>query len=537
MLFSVLIKRIQKIIPRSFWLRILLVFVLFFSLFLLTQAFKEGFYCVDGFYHMKRAYLLRTEHFLGSMPWMQYTVFRDRSLDIALLFWVVLIPFTLGNLFWGAKLAVAFFAGLFFALFYWVLKKWQIKQKWLWMILLFLVSPAFLTMLNMARPHILAVSLFLLTIYLANGRKYLPLFCLTIFYTLAYEAFFISIFVSLIFVFSEIIFAKKFNWKLTLASLGGVVGGLSLHPYPRDYLYNINNALFRVPYYRFSGKLALGAGLYGSPADAFLQSLPLFLVLAVTLGIFLPQAKRFKALSVPKKIQIGGLFLLFLFALLINSAAGMLVYYLVPVGILLCAVMMQEYYSPQVERAVQRLFLKEKLLRRLALGLLAFWLCIFLIIAVRGTLLPDHSSHYKEGALWLAENTPSQSTVFQSNWDAFPALFFFNTHNYYLLGLDPPLMYQYDANLFWRWQNLVLCGMLTAHSKACRALLTDNQDFRRFQQISTLAEIHDFIRNDLNSQFIFADNEYKKFIARLKEDPQLFQERYADQYVTIFELK
>ena len=44
---------------------------------------------------------------------------------------------------------------------------------------------------------------------------------------------------------------------------------------------------------------------------------------------------------------------------------------------------------------------------------------------------------YRDGALWLARNTPAGSRVFTTGWDDFPHMFFWNTHNTYLVGLDP----------------------------------------------------------------------------------------------------
>lgn len=53
--------------------------------------------------------------------------------------------------------------------------------------------------------------------------------------------------------------------------------------------------------------------------------------------------------------------------------------------------------------------------------------------------LQDSRSHslYAGASTWLEENTPAGSLVFQTDWDDFPRLFFYNTHNTYLVGLDP----------------------------------------------------------------------------------------------------
>ena len=58
---------------------------------------------------------------------------------------------------------------------------------------------------------------------------------------------------------------------------------------------------------------------------------------------------------------------------------------------------------------------------------------------------------YADSSAWLEKNTPAGARVFQTDWDDFPRLFFYNTHNTYLIGLDPTYMQLYDADLYDLW--------------------------------------------------------------------------------------
>ena len=49
----------------------------------------------------------------------------------------------------------------------------------------------------------------------------------------------------------------------------------------------------------------------------------------------------------------------------------------------------------------------------------------------------DKSFVYAGAARWLTENTPPSSLVFNADWDDFPMLFFHDSHNAYVSGLDP----------------------------------------------------------------------------------------------------
>lgn len=537
-IFARQFQRLQFLIPKSHWKKVIAIFLIFSIVFLGLQWLREGLYGVDGFYHIKRAYLLRTERYLGDMSWMQFTVIKDRSLDIAFLFWVLLIPFTLGNLIWGAKLAVAFFGGIFFALFFVLLLRFKIKHCFWWLLLLLFASPSFIFMLNLARPHILAVSLVLLTLLFVIKHRYLPLFLLGLFYTLAYEVFFVYLVIVFSFVIGEIIFLKKFNLKLALASIGGILSGLLLHPYPYDYLWFVFNTLFRIPYYRFSGRLVLlGSGLHGAPAHTFLASIPFFLMFSFILIIFLPQRKKFLILPRGKKIILFSLSLLFVFFLASTFVSSMLIYYLIPLGILLFALVFQDFFSYQDFKPLIKLLKKDIIFKVALVFLILIWIFDFGLMVIKAVKSSTYFFHYQAGAEWLSQNTPARSIVFQSNWDSFPALFFYNHHNYYLVGLDPSVMYQYDPNLFWRWHNLVNCGLITTNSKICQTLIAENQDWDKFKDITSSQEIYDFIKNDFHSQYVFADKQYKQFIGRLEDNKELFKEQYSDNFVKIYRLK
>jgi len=63
---------------------------------------------------------------------------------------------------------------------------------------------------------------------------------------------------------------------------------------------------------------------------------------------------------------------------------------------------------------------------------------------------------YKNAANWLKQNTPKQSTIFNMDWDNFPELFYYNTDNYYIVGMDPTFMYEYDSKLYWMWYHITV---------------------------------------------------------------------------------
>ena len=63
-------------------------------------------------------------------------------------------------------------------------------------------------------------------------------------------------------------------------------------------------------------------------------------------------------------------------------------------------------------------------------------------------------TRYAPVSKWLSEHTLADSIVVQSDWDDWPMLFYFNTHNRYIVGLDPTFMYNFDPNLYASWAAL-----------------------------------------------------------------------------------
>jgi hypothetical protein len=59
--------------------------------------------------------------------------------------------------------------------------------------------------------------------------------------------------------------------------------------------------------------------------------------------------------------------------------------------------------------------------------------------------------HFAGASAWLVDNTPADTQVFQTDWDDFPRLFFYNHHNTYTIGLDPTYMQSYDPDLYDQW--------------------------------------------------------------------------------------
>ncbi len=105
-------------------------------------------------------------------------------------------------------------------------------------------------------------------------------------------------------------------------------------------------------------------------------------------------------------------------------------------------------------------------------------------------------------------NTPAGARVFQSDWDVFPRLFFYNTHNTYLVGLDPTYMQLYNPSLYNEWVDATQ---------------------GRIQDLSTV------ITRDFGCSYVITDWNHGDFLRVAMQDKGL-KEMYRDQYAIVFQV-
>ena len=115
---------------------------------------------------------------------------------------------------------------------------------------------------------------------------------------------------------------------------------------------------------------------------------------------------------------------------------------------------------------------------------------------------------YAGASAWLEKNTSPGARVFQTDWDDFPRLFFYNTHNTYLVGLDPTYMQLYDPELYNVWVEITQ---------------------------GDVEEPSELIASTFASQYIHTDLNHEDFLLVAQEDPGL-EEVYRDDQAVIFEV-
>jgi hypothetical protein len=115
---------------------------------------------------------------------------------------------------------------------------------------------------------------------------------------------------------------------------------------------------------------------------------------------------------------------------------------------------------------------------------------------------------YAGASAWLASHTPDGARVFQTDWDDFPRLFFYNTHNTYLIGLDPTYMQLADPKLYDLWVQITQ------------------------GKVENIAEV---VKEQFGARYIHSDLYHEGFIRAAEADAGL-KEVYRDDEAVVFEV-
>lgn len=470
------------------------VFILFLAL---VQFSTPDLPDNDGYYHIKLAYLMRTEGLKPEFSWLPLSILNPRDYsDHHFLFHVALIPFTFGDLREGAKIAAVFFASLAFLSTWYLLKNQRIAYAPLWALGLMAISEAFIYRMSIPRAQSLSLIMLMLGLDWLLRQKYTRLAVLGFIYVWLYDAF------PLLGVFAVVVFAarwiseRKPDLRLLLYPGIGIVLGLLLNPYfPHNIVFAVQHIL---PKLTETTAVKVGNEWYPYQTATLLKNSPLALAAFFSAALGLGLSGKRINLTTFVSFAIAALF-----GLLLMQSRRYIEYF-APFALVFAAFA----WSPLIASLRARAELGwKKYLPVLALGLV---LIAGMSITLRDaqTSLRNSKAYqtYSGASAWLAANTPAGARVFQTDWDDFPRLFYYNSQNTYLIGLDPTYMQLYDQELFNLWNKIVQGDV-----KQPGILIT----------------------SEFGASYVISDLRHTGFLKQAAKDPRLV-ETYRDQDSVVF---
>jgi hypothetical protein len=154
-------------------------------------------------------------------------------------------------------------------------------------------------------------------------------------------------------------------------------------------------------------------------------------------------------------------------------------------------------------------------MRTLAVATVALALSIFLFFNVRSTVREIGQSephdHYRAGAEWLRNNVPSGQIIFNTDWDDFPRLFYYDPTHYYVSGLDPSYLFDRDPDLSRLYDGITLGreedpGPLIRNRFGARYVFSDNSHHDFFEH-ARLSGWFDIVYEDTQCTIMYIRDE------------------------------
>lgn len=480
----------------------LVLFVLFFTGMAVIQFSTPDLPDNDGFYHIKFAWLMRTEGLKPDFPYLPMSILNGEDFyDHHFLYHVALIPFTFGDLRLGAKWAAVTFSALAFTAVWYLFRRQKIPYAWLWALALLGISEAFLYRMSISRAQSLSLGVMALGLAWIFEGRYKHLAVLSFLYVWMYNAFPLMILLAGCYTVAVALLENRLELRpLTYAGIG-ILAGLIVNP------YFPNNLIFT--YHHFIAKLELAESIKvgnewypydtGQLMENSLPALVAFTVGVLALGL---TGRRMNT-----RIATT-LFAVLLFGAMLFQARRFIEYF-PPFALIFAAFSwgaMFEFDNSMLTRLTAG---KQKPLLPVLLGL-AIIAGIFKSVPAVQRQLADSKPYdlYEGSSAWLAQNSNEGEIIFQTDWDDFPRLFFYNSRNTYLAGLDPTYFQIYSPDLYREWVKITR-GEVENPSR--------------------------FIRSDFGARFVHTDLNHGGFIEQAENDPGL-REVYRDDQSVLYEV-
>jgi hypothetical protein len=458
----------------------LLVGAVFWYLQFSTGSLCCGDY--DAYYHFRWSRMLwegmRAGHFPPSFDALPLTTLNARDyVDHHFLFHVLQIPFTFFSDFQtGAKIGTWLFSCLAVFSCYWLMIRNRLSYPLVWLVAVIGSSAPFLYRMSMGKAMSVSIVLLIAGLHLLFERKYRWLLPLAFLFALTYDMFLLLVAATLVWAFVILWSERRIEWKPVLFVAAGSLLGFVINPYfPHNFQLLYEHILIKVTAKDFS--TAVGSEWYPYTTWEFLGNC------GVALAAMVAGYIAFKD-SANKGRQRAFFLLLFsTFLMVVNMRWRRFAEYFPPFAVLFAAFALEPLIrrarerftardsvaanadagspaavaspadadpntgaaeQPRPPEKVERARAREFVLVSTAFVLLAAPMVWYARVTSQDIAGMSGPNFYRGGSEWLSKNADRGELIFNTDWDDFPKLFFYNPQLAYVSGLDPT--YLLDRN-------------------------------------------------------------------------------------------
>lgn len=474
------------------------LFAICLSLLAIIQFGHTGLVDNDGFFHIKMGLLIREQGLTPTFPWLPLSILNaDDYYDHHMLYHIFLALFTgdgqASTMILGAKIASVLVPAWACMAIWWLLHGQGVRWAMLWTIGLFTLSEAFLYRMSM--PRVQAASLLVLVIGLhwLLHRRYILLLPLGFIYVWLYNAFPLLIVLAGSYVVATLLTERRLPWQALALPVAGIMLGLVINPYfPRNISFILNHLAPKI------GELDVAVGSEWYPYTTWTLVKNSGGALAVWLLGVLGMGWHDRRID---RVTLTAFILSVIFGLLLFKSRRFIEYFpafALIFAALSCAPLLNDWTATRQ---------RWQWLMPVALGIGMLVPLVLTVTQARAAVAQSKPAEmYAAAAHWLQDQSPPGSLVFQTDWDDFPRLFFYNTSNIYTIGLDPTYMQIYDDELYKEWVRITR------------------------GEVERPGEV---MRTRFGAAYVLSDLQHTRFLERAADDPDL-KEVYRDADAVIF---
>ena len=459
----------------------------------------------DGYYHIRWSRMLaESAPRLPDFKHLPLTTLNENDyVDHHYLFHVFLIPFTAGDLRVGAKLAAAVFSSLGLATLFALFVVYRLPYRWLWLAPLLASSEPFLYRMAMTRAPGLSIAMLGLCAYLILKRKLLLLAILAFAFVWLYSLFPLILAFSIAHAITVYLAERRMDIGAVVASASGIAAGLVINPYfPKNLKLFWEHLLMKT-----TASYPVNVGVEWYPYDTWVIMGGSALAFAIYFAglVAFDYRSRARDLKPIFFLIISTMFLLMAFK------SRRFIEYWPPFAVLFGAFTI----APKLRLLNREWFARtrDQVIAATAAAILAAVVISTMSFVVWNARLDVKRENdpfaYRGASEWLARNAPPGAMVFNTDWDDFPMLFYYNPNNVYTAGLDPTYLYDRDQKL-WNFYERITLG-----------------------KESNPAPI---IRKRFGAEYVFTDNYHTPFL-RVADESGDFETVYKDAETTVLKLR
>lgn len=458
----------------------------------------------DGYYHIRWSRLLaESAPFPPPFKALPLTTLNESDYaDHHYLYHVMLIPFASGDLRLGAKAAAVLFSSLGVASLFALLVVYRVPYRWVWLAPLLASSEPFLYRMSMTRAPALSIALLGIGVYLLLKGKLLWFGLLSFLFVWSYSLF------PLIFVFAAAhsvavyLSERRIDPRPMIACASGIIAGLIINPYFPENIWLFRDHLLM----KLASEYSVDVGIEWYPYESW----TLLASSGLAFSIFLAALIAFDWRS--RKEDIKPLFFLIIATmfLVMSLKSRRFIEYWPPFAVLFAAFTFAPRLSGFRWSNIEPM--RDRIIAAVAAVVVAMVSIAAMEMAVMGARAGVRSEAdpeaYKGASEWIAANVPKDSVIFNTDWDDFPMLFYYNPDHVYIVGLDPTYLYDRSPEL-WRLYEKITLG-----------------------RESNAAPL---IRDRFGAEYVFTDNLHTAFLSEAEESGD-FEVVYQDNDTTVLKI-